>query len=100
MRSSLRSYSWSVAKLAFATLILGLVAPALAAPPPVEVKPASIDFGAVAIGIQTPIRKITVTNNQAVPITLSHSEGGANAGDFIEKSMTCESGPFAMGESC
>ena len=52
-------------------------------------QPASLSFGSAAVGHQTPAQKVSITNNQTRPVTLSRSITGADPADFIIISNTC-----------
>jgi hypothetical protein len=51
---------------------------------PVTVSATSLSFGSVALGGTSVIKNLTVTNNQAAPISLSGVLGGTNSGAIAE----------------
>lgn len=64
--------------------------------------PNPLDFGAVIVGNQSPLRTLTVSNAGTAPLTISNiAVGGANPDDFgVTNDGTCTSPVLAPGASC
>jgi hypothetical protein len=65
-----------------------------------DIDPPLVDFGPVAVGIGTPIRTVTVSNqgNRAVQLTTSLS--GAHPDDFFVATNGCNAISLQPGQSC
>jgi 6-phosphogluconolactonase (cycloisomerase 2 family) len=62
--------------------------------------PATLDFGAVALGGSVPAQTITITNSGTASLHVTGiALGGANPGDFSQSS-TCAASPIAVQASC
>jgi hypothetical protein len=66
----------------------------------VTVLPTSLSFGSFTVGTRSPSKMVTVTNNQAVAITLSDALGGNNPGDFAVSAGTTCGSSLAATRSC
>jgi hypothetical protein len=66
----------------------------------VSVLPTSLTFGSFRVGTQSAAKMVTVTNNQAVAITLSAAFGGRNPGDFAIGAGTTCGASLAATSSC
>jgi hypothetical protein len=66
----------------------------------VTVLPTSLSFGSFKVGTKSPPQMVTVTNNQAVAITLSDALGGNNPGDFAVGAGTTCGSSLAATSSC
>jgi hypothetical protein len=68
-----------------------------AAPPQAFVSPSSINFGAYAIAVATPVQSVTLTNQGTTPIT--NLSAAVSAADFSIASTTCGAS-LAAAASC
>ena len=66
----------------------------------VSVLPTSLTFGSFRVGTQSAAKMVTVTNNQAVAITLSAALAGRNPGDFAIGAGTTCGASLAATSSC
>jgi hypothetical protein len=68
----------------------------------VALDPSSADFGSLAVGSTSdPPRLISLMNNGTAPLAVqSASLSGANAGDFVVASSTCNGATLGVGSTC
>lgn len=64
------------------------------------IDPPVVDFGPVAVGIGTPIRTVTVTNEGNRAVQLTTSLGGPNPDDFFVATNGCNAISLEPGQSC
>ena len=81
-------------------MLKGVGAPAAA--PVLELSPASIDYGSLPLGVESPAQVITATNTGTADLVFSAAPtlGGLNPLQFATGGDTCGTGTLAPGASC
>jgi len=78
--------------------VIALGGTGVAASSPVTVSATNLNFGNVAVGVNSAVQTVTLNNTQAVPLTISGIaiSGGISPGDFVQ-SGSCPLSPATLG---